>query len=312
MIEPETTFSETPIAHDEDAEFPFSLTDFLDIARMLRTDTGIVLEQSKMPMVYARLAKRLRALGLKSFRKYRTFVATKQGANERKYMLRALTTNITRFFREEHHFEHLKSQVLPQLIKDARRGARIRMWSAGCSTGEEPYSIAITLLSMMPDATEFNIKILATDIDTDVLGKAREGVYSEGSLGPIGTELRRRWLLPVEPVDGVELWRVHQDLRALITFRTANLTSAWPMKGPFQVIFCRNTVIYFEEAVRGQIWQKMASVLSPSGYLYVGHSERIAANIDSFHPVGLTVYSRDAGAPSPESRTHAPHFGELR
>ena len=312
MTEPETTFNKISVANSEDAAFPFSLADFLDIAQMLHADTGIVLEQSKMPMVYARLAKRLRALGLKGFRKYRTFVATKQGADERKYMVRALTTNITRFFREEHHFEHLKSQVLPQLIEGARRGARIRMWSAGCSTGEEPYSIAITLFSMMPDAAEFDIKILATDIDTDVLGKAQEGVYSEESLGPIGTELRQRWLQPAEPVGGVEFWRVHQELRALITFRTANLTSAWPMKGPFQVIFCRNTVIYFEEAVRRQIWQKMASVLSPNGYLYIGHSERIAANIDSFHPVGLTVYSRDTGVPSPESRTSSTHFGELR
>ena len=302
---PETSFNELPPVHSEDVEFSFSLTDFLDIALMLRTDTGIMLEQSKMPMVYARLAKRLRALGLKGFRKYRMFVATKQGADERKHMVRALTTNITRFFREPHHFEHLKNQVLPQLIKDARRGARIRMWSAGCSTGEEPYSIAITLLSMMPDAGEFDVKILATDIDTDVLGKAREGIYSEASFGPISTELRRRWLLPVKPADGAELWRVHQDLRALVTFRTANLTSAWPMKGPFQVIFCRNTVIYFEDEVRGQIWLKMASVLSPSGYLYVGHSERIAADIDLFHPVGLTVYSREAGAPSHKSRIDA-------
>lgn len=273
-----------------DAEFSFSIADFIDIAHMLRSDTGISLDQSKMSMVYARLAKRLRILGFGDFRKYRKFMATSQGANERQRMARALTTNTTSFFREAHHFDHMKQLVFPQMIAEARRGARIRLWSAGCSSGEEPYSIALTLLSMMSDAAEFDIKILATDIDTDILHKAKEGIYSKNALAPVDAELRQRWLLPAGLIDGEAHWRVHPDLQRLVAFKTANLVGRWPMKGPFQAIFCRNTVIYFDVEDRKLIWTKMASLLCPDGHLYIGHSERIPVENEAFAPDGITVY----------------------
>lgn len=275
-----------------DAEFPFSVADFLDIAQMLRADTGISLEEGKMTMVYARLAKRVRMSGFSDFRKYRKFLLTEQGADERRRMVRALTTNTTSFFREAHHFDHLKQHALPSLIADARGGARVRLWSAGCSSGEEAYTIALTLLSLAPDAVDLDIKILATDIDTDILRKAKEGLYAANALLPVEEELRKRWFLP----DGEEHWRVHPDLQRLVVFKMANLIGTWPMKGPFQVIFCRNTVIYFDDEVRRKIWTQMASLLDPGGYLYIGHSERIPVENEAFSSVGITVYRSRADA----------------
>ena len=148
-------------------EFLLTQRDFHEIAAMIHDDAGIHLPQSKAALVYSRLAKRLRALGLANFREYCRLVATSDGLDERQKMLAALTTNVTRFFREPHHFHHLESKILPALIEAARRGERLRFWSAACSSGQEPYSIALTLLSLMPDAAKYDIKVLATDIDTN-------------------------------------------------------------------------------------------------------------------------------------------------
>jgi chemotaxis protein methyltransferase CheR len=274
----------------KDMEFLFTPLDFSRLADILRTDTGIVLERSKMPLVYARLAKRLRALDLKSFKKYCAFIASPEGRDEYQCMIEALTTNVTRFFREAHHFEHLKTRVLPALVAGARRGQRVRIWSAGCSTGEEPYSIALTILLLMPDASQFDIKVLATDIDTNVLHRGMEGLYTEKSLISIDSTTRARWFDDAGTVADEPAWRVGHDLQDLISFRRANLIGKWPMKGPFDVIFCRNTVIYFDEAARKQIWNKMVSLLAPGGHLYIGHSERMPIDADRLRQVGLTTY----------------------
>jgi len=307
VIERPGVLEKTGIPDGEDAEFPFSIADFHDLAQILRNDTGISLEQSKMPMVYARLAKRLRIAGLRDFRKYRKFIATSEGADERRHMARALTTNTTSFFREAHHFRHLRQNVLPPLIAAARDGARMRIWSAGCSSGEEPYSIALTLLSMAPDAAQLDIKILATDIDTDILQKARNGIYSNSALAPVNEEFRQARFLPVGFVDGEEHWRIDPQVQGLVAFKTANLIAAWPMKGPFQVIFCRNTVIYFDDQMRRLIWTKMATLLSPGAHLYIGHSERIPAENEAFSPAGVTVYCHQA-----ESSAAEPEMSEVR
>ena len=156
--------------------------DFKRIAGMLHDDAGIFLPEGKVTLVYSRLAKRLRALGLESFRDYCEMVATSEGIDERKRMLAALTTNVTRFFREPHHFEHLKTKVLPPLLESAKAGGRVRLWSAACSTGQEPYSMALTLLSLMPDAARYDIRILATDIDPNVVAEARAGAYSDDAV----------------------------------------------------------------------------------------------------------------------------------
>jgi chemotaxis protein methyltransferase CheR len=252
------------------------------------------LPQSKAALVYSRLAKRLRALGLANFRDYCRLVATSAGLDERQKMLAALTTNVTRFFREPHHFHHLEKRILPPLIEAARRGERLRFWSAACSSGQEPYSIALTLLSLMPDAAEYDIKVLATDIDPNMLAAGLRGIYTEDDVAPVPEKLRSQWFVPVP---GGQLDRtassveVAAGLRAIVTFRELNFFEPWPMKGCFQVIFCRNAVIYFDEAAREQLWTRFAPKLSLDGVIYIGHSERITgAAATLFEADGATIY----------------------
>lgn len=269
-----------------EGEFLFTFDDFRQIAVMLHSDAGIALPESKATLVYSRLAKRLRSIGLRNFRDYCQIVQSHEGVDERKRMLAALTTNVTRFFREPHHFDHLAERVLPDLLKAARSGDRVRIWSAGCSNGPEPYSIALTILSFMPDAANYDIRILATDIDHNVIAEARRGVYSEEIISIIPLEIRLRWLV----ADESGKWRIAEPLARLVAFRELNLIGNWPMKGRFQVIFCRNVVIYFEEETQTRVWNRFKDQLSPGGYLYIGHSERLGAAEDGFENDGLTTY----------------------
>ena len=272
-------------------EFPYTTRDFYRIASVLKAETGITLTEVKAPLVYARLVKRVRELGLESFRSYCTLIAGDAGADERRRMTAALTTNITRFFREPHHFQHLREHVVPELASHARRGGRVRLWSAGCSSGEEPYSIALTILEALPDADRLDVKVLAVDIDTDMLTRGQAAVYSDAETRPIDPELRERWFHPRG--DGAErLWGASKALCNLVAFRPLNLMSRWPMRGRFQAIFCRNPVIYFEEPEQRRVWDQMAHVCEPGGFLYVGHSERVVG-ADVFQPQGLTTYRRE-------------------
>ncbi|HYK79187.1 MAG TPA: protein-glutamate O-methyltransferase [Micropepsaceae bacterium] len=257
-------------------EFPFTSRDFRQIADMMNQDAGIALADAKAPLVYSRLVKRLRNLGVESFKQYCELVEGADGADERQNMVAALTTNVTRFFREPHHFEHLKAHVLPDLLDEVRRGAPLRIWSAGCSTGEEPYSIALTILSMMGDAHRFDVKILATDINKRVLNQAQRGTYGEAALSPVSGQQRAAWFVRGSDTHGEKTWSVGKELRALVAFRELNLKADWPMKQAYQAVFCRNVVIYFEEHIRSQVWDGIATLLTPQGWLYIGHSERIS------------------------------------
>jgi chemotaxis protein methyltransferase CheR len=256
-------------------EFLMSGGDFRRIAEMIHSDAGIYLQEAKATLVYARLAKRLRVLGLTNFGDYCELVAGPRGQEERQEMLAALTTNVTRFFREGHHFEHLKSHVLPPLLKEAARGGRIRIWSAACSSGQEPYSIALTILSVLPDAAAHDIKVLATDIDPHILEVGKKGVYAESLLADVSPDLRKRFFEPHRG-DGEQQWRVSEALRGLVAFRPLNLIEDWPMRGAFHAIFCRNVVIYFDEATQQRLWSKFVPRLEPGGWLYIGHSERVS------------------------------------
>jgi chemotaxis protein methyltransferase CheR len=278
-------------------EFLLTGADFRRIAETLHSDTGIHLPDSKMALVYSRLAKRLRALGLKSFREYCALILTHEGADERQRMIAALTTNVTRFFREPHHFEHLRQTVLPPLLEAARRGGRVRIWSAACSSGQEPYSIALTILSVMPDAADFDVKVLATDIDFNMINEGKSGVYNEEALSSLPSALRQRWFTSTSRQGGKKCG-AGPELRALVAFRELNLIGSWPMKGPFHAIFCRNVVIYFEEQTQSKIWSRFTPLLSPGGFLYIGHSERLAGPAASaFSSEGVTTYRLREGAP---------------
>jgi chemotaxis protein methyltransferase CheR len=270
-----------------EGEFLFTDEDFRRVSAMLHADSGIHLPDSKATLVYSRLAKRLRGLGLRSFRDYCELIAGSQGASERQAMLAALTTNVTRFFREPHHFDHLHDQVLPDLIREAKAGGRVRLWSAGCSTGQEPYSIALTVLSMFPEAGNHDFRILASDIDPVVLETAKAGVYSEDAIAAIPPPMRKRWLEPVGR--GETNWRMGEEVRGLIAFRELNLNGAWPIKGQFQAIFCRNVAIYFEEHTQARIWSRFGDLMTEKARLYIGHSERVTDD-ERFQSDGLTVY----------------------
>ncbi|MGA3302619.1 MAG: protein-glutamate O-methyltransferase [Methylovirgula sp.] len=277
-------------------EFLMTPADFKQIAAMLHADAGIHLPESKATLVYSRLIKRLRTLGLKSFRDYCALVSERGGADERQQMLAALTTNVTRFFREPHHFEHLRKQVLPSLMETAKRGGRVRIWSAACSNGAEPYSIALTLLSVFPTVTSFDVKILATDIDQHMIAEASAGLYNDAALQPVPADLRLRYFTATRREEG-KMWQAGDALRSLVSFRELNLVGSWPMHGKFDVIFCRNVVIYFEEDTQGRLWNRFVPHLAPGGRLYIGHSERLSGPAATmFESEAITTYRLKEGA----------------
>lgn len=273
----------------ENAEFLFTEKDLSIIVKIMMKEAGIVLSESKANLIYSRLAKRIRFLGLSSFSEYCELVEGPSGHNELQELVAALTTNVTRFFREPHHFEHLRSDVFPDLIRRAKSGQRIRIWSAACSSGPEPYSIGLTLLQDMPNAEEYDIRILATDIDPNVLEVASIGIYDESQLTPVPNELRRKWFKSLN--DGSGRSQVKAELRKLITFRQLNLIGSWPMKGIFQIIFCRNVVIYFDNKTQEKIWSRFYPMMETGGTLYIGHSERISGPVEKyFLNNGPTIY----------------------
>jgi chemotaxis protein methyltransferase CheR len=288
------TYGSAPLSPSTSAnmvegEFAFTESDFRRISAMVHGDAGISLPEAKATLVYSRLAKRLRALGLTSFKDYCALVAGAEGVDERQKMLAALTTNVTRFFREPHHFDHLRDKVLPPLLDAARRGGRVRIWSAACSSGQEPFSIAMTILALMPEAADRDIRILATDIDPNMVAEGRRGTYSPSLLAGIPDEHRRRWTVPAGP----GAVRMAEEARTLVTFNELNLIGEWPMKGRFDSIFCRNVAIYFEDETQARLWSRFAPLINPDGVLYIGHSERIQGPAASaFKAEGVTTYRR--------------------
>jgi len=270
-------------------EFSFTWDDFMKIAALVHGEAGIVLPESKANLVYSRLAKRLRAIGLRSFRDYCALVDTAEGAGERQALIAAMTTNVTKFFREPHHFEHLTTQVLPKLVAAAKRGERVRFWSAACSSGEEPYSISLTLLQAMPDAAKHDVLILASDIDPEMIARGEAGTYPAARLADIPAKMRGNAIETNR--SGTELrFGFTESVRKLVRFRQLNLLREWPMRGAFNVIFCRNVMIYFDQQTQDGIWARFARQMSPDSVLYIGHSERIATDTLPFELAGQTAY----------------------
>ena len=271
-------------------EFVFTDADFERVRAMLYERAGIALSDAKRQLAYSRLARRLRALGLRSFAEYLDLVDRGEGDEPTRFV-NALTTNLTAFFREPHHFEHLAKVVVPELRETHARDRRIRIWSAACSVGEEPYSIAMTLRESWPDIDHWDVRILATDIDSDVVEKATRGVYAEERVANLEPARLRRWFLRGRgPQQGMV--RVRPELQAMIRFRTLNLLEDWPMRGPFDVVFCRNVVIYFDKPTQARLFDRMADVMAPAAHLYIGHSESLFKVTDRFENLGRTIYRR--------------------
>jgi chemotaxis protein methyltransferase CheR len=267
-------------------EFDFSERDFRRVCSLIHSRAGIALADSKRDMVYSRLSRRLRALGMDSFSGYLDWLEREgEDADEWQNFVNALTTNLTSFFREEHHFEHLR-QHLPTL---ARSGGKVRIWCSAASTGEEPYSIAITACEAFNTLTP-PVEILATDIDTAVLATAERGVYPLERVERLSAERKRRFFQRGTGANAGKV-RVNPALKSLISYAPLNLLDArYAISGPFAAIFCRNVMIYFDKPTQRAILARMKPLLDPAGFFYAGHSESFFHAADLFKNLGRTVY----------------------
>jgi chemotaxis protein methyltransferase CheR len=269
-------------------EYALQDGDFHKIAKLVMDKTGIVLSEKKRAFIHGRLGRRLRILGLSDFSAYCRLLESRDGDDERHMLVNAITTNHTSFFREQHHFDYLTQTVLPTIVKADNGARRLRIWSAGCSTGEEPHTLAMTLCGHQPPLTNWDTKILATDLDTNVVRHASEGIYDADRLETIPPNYRKRYVT-VEP-DG--RFAINDDVRAIISFANLNLLEAWPMSGPFDIIFCRNVVIYFDKPTQRRLFDRYADMLTPNGWLFIGHSESLLNVSNRFSLVGRTIYRR--------------------
>jgi chemotaxis protein methyltransferase CheR len=270
----------------------YGADDFRAISDLAYREAGIVLPEGKAMLVYSRLAPLVRDSGCATFGAY--VIRIREDAAERTKTICALTTNHTFFYRESHHFDHFRDTVRPHLIQRLERGGKVRLWSAGCSSGEETWSLAMTLLG--PDRNQglalarHDIRILASDIATHALTKAKAARYRAEDLKPVPEALCRAWTIR----DGDEA-EIAPEVRALVRFRTLNFLGDWPMKGHFDVIFCRNVMIYFDNPTKERLVARFAGMLDAQGTLYVGHSERVTGPaLDHLMPMGPTVYRRRA------------------
>jgi len=275
-------------------EFEFSDADFRNLAQMARERVGIALSNSKRDLVYSRLSRRLRALGMTSFRQYREYLNGDGGEREIEKFINSIATNHTRFFRENHHFEHFRTSVAGSFLHatNGAAGGRLRIWSAGCSTGEEPYSIALMLKQEIAGIARHDVRVLAVDIDTDALGKAAAGEYPAAALDEIP---RRFWSYFHDAGPGANSARiaVSEDVRSLIAFRRLNLIEQWPFKGLFDAIFCRNVLIYFDNETKATLIDRFVIQVRPGGWLYLGHSESLIKPHPGLRLVGRTIYRRE-------------------
>ena len=273
-------------------EYIMTDADFLTISELLKNKTGISLSEKKKNLVYSRLTKRIRKLGLESFYEYCQLIKTEQNEEEVAFLIRALTTNVTSFFREQHHFELLRSKILPGLDAKVRNGQPVRIWSAGCSAGQEPYSIAMEILQWMPNAADRDVKVLATDIDSNMVRTGQAGLYEDRLTDGLPKDFRSKYFQKQRDGNG---WHARDELKELVTFRELNLFQPWPFKGTFDAIFCRNVVIYFDLEDQQKLWKRFKSCLNPNGYLVIGHSERLSGETASdFKSCGLTAYRMEA------------------
>ncbi|WP_116474199.1 CheR family methyltransferase [Zobellella maritima] len=256
--------------------------DFGRICAFIHRHAGIVLSANKRNMVYGRLARRLRHHGLSHFGQYLSLLEQQGQGPEWQAFTNALTTNLTAFFRERHHFPLLASHV-------AGRGEPVRVWCAAASTGEEPYSIAMTLQEAL-GARAAVARVLATDIDTDALEQARGGVYTLEQVQKLDADRIRRFFLRGRG-DKAGLARIRPETAALVEFARLNLLSSqWPLSGPFDAIFCRNVMIYFDKATQARILARFVPLLKPDGLLFTGHSENLTYISQAFRLRGQTVY----------------------
>lgn len=273
---------------NSEREFDYTDADFSRVKKLVYDFAGIDLNESKKNLVYNRLAKRIRFLQQDSFGEYLNYVEA-QGEAEFIHLINAITTNLTFFFRENHHFEFLAETVIPELLKKNQSTKKIRIWSAGCSTGEEPYSIAIVLKEVVPAG--WDAKVIATDLDTNVVNTASTGVYKIDRLKGVSDSRKKSWFMKGKGSNDGYV-KVKPELQSSIEFGQINLMNEWPIKEQIDVIFCRNVVIYFDKETQTKLFNRYADLLREKGYLFVGHSESLYKVCDRFELLGKTIYQK--------------------
>jgi chemotaxis protein methyltransferase CheR len=270
------------------SEFTYTDDDFRRVQKIIGEHAGISLSDAKKSLVYNRLTKRLRLFGLRAFSEYLDYV-DEHVEEEFSHFVNAITTNLTFFFREEHHFDFLRDVDFPRLLERNQRSRRIRIWSAGCSTGEEPYSLAITVKENIPPG--WDVKILASDLDFNVVDHGKAGVYDQRRVEGMSPKRLNKWFRKGSG-DNEGKVRVVDELRELITFKQLNLMHDWPMKGPFDIIFCRNVMIYFNKETQSRLTDRYANYLAEDGHLIIGHSESLFKVSERFKLIGKTIYQK--------------------
>jgi chemotaxis protein methyltransferase CheR len=264
-----------------------NLTDdqFDRVSKIINEIAGIVLHKAKIQLVSSRLVKRLNALNFDDFESYIAFVEGNQGGDERTEFVNAITTNLTSFFREKHHFDDLSQQL--GCLK-SQPSSRVRVWSAGCSTGEEPYSISITAIRAGIEPRKNDFRVLATDLDTRVLETAKTGIYSRDKIIKNDTSEVLRYFSPA----GSDKYEIRDHIKNIITFNQLNLHTKWPINGKFNAIFCRNVMIYFSTEDKVKLVERFVDALAPGGTLYLGHSEALLGAIPALEPMGQTIFRK--------------------
>ncbi|MFA5982895.1 MAG: protein-glutamate O-methyltransferase [Methylococcaceae bacterium] len=265
-------------------EFEFTFEDFNHLRKLSNEHSGILVPDGKFDMFYSRLSKRLRVLGIKNFKAYCQYLNSHHD-EEFTHFINAVTTNLTAFFRENHHFDYLRDTVIPEVLKRNRESRQIKVWSAGCSTGEEPYSLAILLSENVP--SDWSIKILATDLDTNVLATASAGIYTSDRIRGLSEQRIKQWFMK-----GNGRIKAKPELQNLVHFKQLNLMKDWPMKGPFDFIFCRNVLIYFDRETKEMLAIRYAKLLASKAWLFIGHSESLNQLTSDFSLVGNTIYKK--------------------
>ena len=276
-------------------EFGFTDADFDSLRGLARQLAGISLNESKRELVYGRVSRRLRELGMSAFADYRALLAGPDGGEEIGEFINAVTTNLTAYFREKHHFDYFRDHFLLPRAAEATGNRRIRIWCAAASTGEEPYSIAITVAEAIPDWRRWDVRILATDLDTNVLRHAGAGLYHEDRVRDLPKGLLAKYFTRVADDKAVR-YQVKPELQQMIAFRQLNLVKPLPMGGPLDAIFCRNVIIYFDKDTQRDLFSRMAPLQRPNDLLFLGHSETLFKVSDDWKLVGKTVYRRDGAA----------------
>lgn len=272
-------------------EFPITRRDFDFLREIANRRTGIAVGVDKFDMFYSRLSRRVRKLGLSNFSEYCELIRNESSDNEVLELINAITTNQTSFFREKHHFDYLQQQVLPELFEQNKQTRRIQIWSAGCSTGEEPYSIAISVREALPIIEGWQVSLLASDIDSSVLEHAVSAIYPNERIESIPQTRLRRWFQKGHGSNS-GLVRLKPEIAEMVEFRQVNLMDGWSFDAQVDVIFCRNVTIYFDKRTKVKLMDRYADTLKDGGYLFVGHSESLFSITDRFELIGNTVYRK--------------------